>query len=346
LALQPTNYSSQERLSPGSRGEKFIQNLPGYRTNETRINRTNNNLSATDHDLPVVKYEIDDRLKVLFRYGFAVGYNQIVITKGRVAAADPYMDLINSESQKQFNVATIANGGVPVKIRTTSDKYKDPGSSTTSIFSAECAGGNKVLASTSLEWTPLNTINKSYTFDCYRPFVDNTATVAEGATATVLTQAELLGTYTIDTSTDQLSTGRIKDADGKVTADVRPGNIPLGIFSRNEYTRDFDAANGYMLGPIYTDKLVELPYFAYKDKAEENVWGSAYGVLQPGDLIKSDENGRLVKSPLSSETALSTMSVAELEKERQQVVGQVYCVNMNMLPEGSAKWATWALEDI
>ena len=39
------------------------------------------------------------------------------------------------------------------------------------------------------------------------------------------------------------------------------------------------------------------------------------------------------------------MSQLEYETERQQVIGQIYGVNHEIVPEGAARWATWALED-
>jgi hypothetical protein len=69
--------------------------------------------------------------------------------------------------------------------------------------------------------------------------------------------------------------------------------------------------------------------------------------LFPGALVKSDENGRFVVSPLSfPETEIgTTMTIQEYELERQQVIGQVFAVSNDLLPEGAAKWATWALSD-
>ena len=100
-----------------------------------------------------------------------------------------------------------------------------------------------------------------------------------------------------------------------------------------------------MPGPIRTDALVEMPWFAYKDKAENNLWGSIYGMLLPGDLVKSDENGRLTASPLNDMDLVAAMKPEEIEAERRQVVGEVYATSKALLPEGSAKWATWALAD-
>lgn len=78
MALQPGNYTTQEKLQPGARGEMFDgSGFPGYRDEpEGRINRTNNHMNVSAHDTPNVKYEFDYRLPVLFRYGWAVGYNR------------------------------------------------------------------------------------------------------------------------------------------------------------------------------------------------------------------------------------------------------------------------------
>ena len=82
MALQPYSFSSREVLQPGARGEYFKNNgIPGHRTDDNRINRTNNALLAAEHDTLNIKYALDPRLKPLFRYGWAYGYNQIVIPK-------------------------------------------------------------------------------------------------------------------------------------------------------------------------------------------------------------------------------------------------------------------------
>lgn len=338
MAIHPNTFSGRDTLSPGSRGEIFQADLPGYRNQGDRINRTNNKLATSDHDVPNIKYQFDYRLPVLFRYGFAYGYNQIVIPKGRLVAVDPYMDLVDFDMKKQHNTLTIANGGVPVRLRKATDKYPTFGGGGKDIVADEAQGAE--VSGIGKEWVPLVGFQNAYTFRTYRPFVDNTAT-EEGVKAfygpTVQLEAEDL--Y-IDPET-----GKVVDSEGVERRDVRPGNIPIGIMQRNEYTRDDDAYNGMMPGPVLTDKLVELPWFSYKDKAEQNPWGSAYGALFPGALVKSDENGRFVVSPLSFEQEIATMSMAEYEFERQQVVGQVYAVNNNLVPEGAAKWATWALED-
>ena len=75
MALQPNSFTGKERLQPGARGETFQANLPGYRDGEDRINRTNNKLNVNAHDVPNIKYMLDSRLPVLFKYGFAFGYN-------------------------------------------------------------------------------------------------------------------------------------------------------------------------------------------------------------------------------------------------------------------------------
>lgn len=337
MALNPNNTSAQERLQPGARGEIFNANLPGYRDGADRVNRTNNFMNVSQHDVPNIKYEFDYRLPVLFKYGFDFGFNQMVVPKGRLVAADPNMNLVDFESQKQFNTLTLANGGVPVRVRKVGDLYKDSKGSATALVSTAAQG--KQLANAGKEWTPVRGMEEAYADGCYRPFakpVAESGKVAEfyGAAAQ-LADAK----YTISQETGKVV------VDGVEVATVRPGNIPLGVIQRNEYTRDEDAFNGIMPGPILTDAMIELPWFAYKDKAEENLWGSAYGALTVGSLVKSDENGRFTLSPLSSEAAIASMSPAEIEIERQQVVGQIYSVNKELIPEGAARWAEWALED-
>ena len=339
MALQPSNTSMQDRLQPGARGEIFNANLPGYRDGADRINRTNNFMNVSEHDVPNVKYEFDYRLPVLFRYGFDFGFNQLVVPKGRLVAADPNMNLVDFESQKEFNTLTLANGGVPVRLRKDTDKYKDSKGSATALVSTEAQG--KTVANIGKDWVPVRGMEDAYADGCYRPFAKAVAGVGTG-TAEFYGAAKQLtdAGYAIDAA----NTGKVTK-DGATVKDVRPGNIPLGVLQRNEYTRDDDAFNGIMPGPILTDSMIELPWFAYKDKAEENMWGSAYGALTVGSLVKSDENGRFTISPLSSEAAIATMSPAEIEIERQQVVGQIYSVNKELVPEGAARWAEWALED-
>ena len=337
MALQPSDYTKQEILQPGARGEIFQANLPGYRDGDDRINRTNNFMNVSDHDVPNIKYEFDYRLPVLFRYGFDFGFNQLVIPKGRIVAADPNMNLVDFESQKQFNTLTLANGGAPVRLRQLGDLYKDSSGSATALVSAEAQG--KQAFNVGKEWIPLRGFDEAYADGCYRPFakpVSEASTSAEfiGA-AKQLTEAG----YSISATTGKVV------SDGQDISNVRPGNIPLGVLQRNEYTRDNDAYNGMMPGPILTDAMIELPWFAYKDKSEGNPWGSAYGALTVGTLVKSDENGRFTISPLSSEAAIASMTPAEIEIERQQVIGQVYSVNKELIPEGAARWAEWALED-
>ena len=327
MALYPNKFEGQFKLQPGARGEKFKTSQPGYRNDEERINRTNIRLNHNEHDTPNVKYMFDDRLPVLFRYGYAHGFNQIVIPKGRIVAVDPYMDMVDFDMQKKHNTMTLANGGAPVRLRTSSDKYKNYSGAAEKLVSSEAQ--NSVLANADIEWMPIIGMDKAYTDLAYRPFKE----------AGPMKQLEDAG-YAIDPEK-----GCVIKKSSKEIVDVIPGNNPIGMLIRNEYTRDNDALNGMAPGAVNTDAMVELPWFAYKDKAEGNPWGSAYGGLFPGALVKSDENGRVVVSPLSFETEVATMKVSEYELERQQVIGQVYAVNTEMVPEGAAKWATWALSD-
>ena len=115
MALQPRDFTSQEMLQPGARGGVFVNNdFPGYRGQGDRINRTNNQLDISAHDVLNNKYGLDPRLPSLFRYGWAYGYNQIVIPKGRLVAADPFLMVLDTETMHFFNAVTIANGGKDV----------------------------------------------------------------------------------------------------------------------------------------------------------------------------------------------------------------------------------------
>lgn len=334
MALFPGTFETKFKLQPGARGEQFTADLPGYRDGATRINRTNNSFNVTPHDTLSQKYLFDKRLRPLFKYGFAVGYNNMVVTKGRIVAADPYMDMTDWRSKKQFNTITLANGGAAVRIRKDTDVY--PGKDT--LISADKVSGK--VNEVGLEWAPVEGVDTVWADGVYR------ACKTSGAA-----QLKKAG-MAIDPKTGKVLAGVTTNEKGEVTNggtvtdDVRPANVPLGVLAKNEYTKfnddDFD---GMQVGPILTDKIIELPYFAFKDKAEQNPWGSIYGTLKVGDLVKADENGRFVVSPLSSEEVLDSMTSAEIERERQQVVGQVIAFNHDMVPEGGYELAQWALED-
>ncbi len=333
MALHPNKFNGQDRLQPGARGEQFQSDYPGFRDQGDRLNRTNNKLNTSAHDVPNIKYQFDYRLPVLFRYGFAYGFNQMCITKGRIVAVDPYMDLVDFDMKKQHNTLTLANGGVPVKVREVGNFYQEFAAPAATDIIEVAAQGEQVPA-VGKEWTPITA--DLYTESTLRGFSDGTDFLPPVGQLTT-------AGYEIDAET-----GKVKvTATSAIADNVRPGNTPIGMMQRNEYTRDDDAYNGMMPGPVLTDALVELPWFTYKNKAEENPWGAAYGGLFPGALVKSDENGRVVVSPLSIPAILADVSftIAEYEMERQQVIGQVYGVNPDLIPEGAAKWATWALED-
>ena len=338
MAIHPNDsFYTKDILQPGAHGQQFVANLPGYRSDEVRVNRTNNRLSMTDHDVPSIKYDFDDRMPVLFRYGFAYGFNQIVVPKGRIVAVDPNMSTVDFETKVPHNVLTLANGGVPVRLReganggNAGDVYKtvaDHTGKSRELISDEASG--QPVANIGKDWCPLIGMDAAYTDKFFRPFKEKNA-------------AKQLDEGGFEVNPDS---GRVvKKEDGVVADHVRVGNIPVGMIERNEYTRDLDAYNGMMPGPIRTDALVEMPWFAYKDKAENNLWGSVYGLLLPGDLVKSDENGRITASPLNDPNIVAEMKMDEYEAERRQVIGEVYATSKALLPEGSAKWATWALAD-
>lgn len=278
MALNPYTYRGRDIPQPGADGSLFKANLPGYRSDEDRMNRAEMNININDHDVLNIKYGMDPRLPVLFRYGFAHGYNQLVIPKGRIVAVDPHLKTLDTDTLHYYNVLTLANGGKNVK-----------------------------LGSDGKLWE---------------------------ATDDVLT---------VDKNSGYML------ADGHVSEVHRAANMPIGILERNEYTRDDDAYNGMIPGPIRTDAIIDLPVFEEKAKADKNPWGSIYGKdLKPGMLVKADENGRVIPSPLNEghadyETVMG--DIKKYEKERQQVIGTIYSTDFSLLPPGSARFAQWALED-
>lgn len=333
MALHPNTFMSKQSLQPGARGEIFQQDIPGYRGQGDRINRTNMKLAVSEHDVPNIKWELDRRLPVLFRYGWAHGYNQIVLPKGRLVAVDPSLNILDFDTQKAYNALTLANGGADVEIRKAGyTNVQDKGTEAVGIGT---------------QWAPLKA--DAYTLTeknevIFRPFA-----TAEGAGAEALTGEAKAGKSKVAARAAAVigvdsNTGLVT-VDGQARADVRLGNKPIGIMERNEYTRNDDAYNGMQPGAVLTDKLVELPMFLIKEKAEMNPWGSAYGSFIPGDLVKSDENGRAIVSPLSRPEIVAKMTAGEIELERQQVIGQVYAVSRDLVPAGAAKYAQWALSD-
>lgn len=335
MAIHPNTFMSKQSLQPGGRGEIFQQDMPGYRGQGDRINRTNMKLAVSEHDVPNIKYELDRRLPVLFRYGWAHGYNQIVMPKGRLIAVDKSLNILDFDTKKAYNALTLANGGADVKLR---------GADYQNVQNQETAP-----VGIGTQWTPLaeGTYEKTSKNEViFRPFkatVAGVAALAEDCEVEGKAKSKAKAAKTAVIGVDA-ATGLVT-IDGVPTKDVRLGNIPVGILERNEYTRNDDAYNGMQPGAVLTDKLIELPMFLEKEKAEMNPWGSAYGNFLPGDLVKSDENGRAVVSPLSRPEVVAKMTAAEIELERQQVVGQVYAVSRDLVPAGAAKYAQWALSD-
>ena len=331
MAIHPNTFMSKQSLQPGARGEIFQQDMPGYRGQGDRINRTNMKLAVSEHDVPNIKYELDRRLPVLFRYGWAHGFNQIVLPKGRLVAVDASLNILDFDTKKAYNALTLANGGANVKLR--GSDYKNV--------------QNKKTAPVGIgtQWTPVE--DGAFTVTdknevIYRPYAATVRAVdaeceADGKKAKASKAAKAV--IGVDSATGLVT------IDGVPTNDVRLANIPVGVIERNEYSRYDDAYNGMNPGPILTDKLIELPMFLEKEKAEMNPWGSAYGAFIPGDLVKSDENGRAIVSPLSRPEIVAKMTAGEIELERQQVVGQVYAVSRDLVPAGAAKYAQWALSD-
>ena len=338
MALNPKTFNTKEVLQKGARGERFISNFPGYPENEERINRTNVHLNVGEHDVPYCEWDLDDRMPVLFRYGWAYGFNQMVIPKGRVVALDPSMNQIEWDTKKQRNVLTLANGGTPVRLRKSSDNYKTCGA-TTDLVSTDMSG--KEVVNLGKDWIPVQGMDKAYTKKAYRPFVDCSGEIRTDSPIVTATQALTDASCSIDAVS-----GRVKNDSGVVDNTVRPGNIPIGVLENNQYTRDIDAYNGMMPGPVRTDAMIELPWFVFKDKAEGSFWGSVYGAnVKPGALVKSDENGRMIVSPLSIDEEFATMSAQEIEMERRQVIGEVYSAVQELVPAGAANGQPGGLEE-
>lgn len=320
----PSNFAGKEILQPGSRGQIINDTLPGYRKGVDRVTRTQTNLPNNKHDVPNIKWELDRRLPSLFTYGYSWGYNQIVIPKGRLVALDKYMNQFSFDDKKAHNVMTLANGGNWVK-RNTEKNSQD---ACENGHVAPCTGYN------GKEW-----VNVSG------------ATVEVGDAKEKILISSPIKPVDVTANDD----GSFKDNQGQVV--IGP-NVPVGVLQKNQHTVNDDAANGMMPGPVLTDALIELPLFADKDKAEENPWGSAYGNIMPGDLLKADANGRFTVSPLSREELLfgetvmasdldeaRQLTAAEIEYERQQIVGQVLEVRRDLVPFGSSKYVQWALSD-
>ena len=336
MAIHPNTFMSKQSLQPGARGEIFQQDIPGYRGQGDRINRTNMKLAVSEHDVPNIKYEMDRRLPVLFRYGWAHGYNQVVMPKGRLIAVDKSLNILDFDTKKAYNALTLANGGADVKLR--GADYKN-------VQNQETAP-----VGIGTQWTPLvegaytKTLKNEVIFRPFNPEIAAAALACEEETVEGKAKKAKAARVASPVIGVDSNTGLVT-VDGVPTRDVRLGNVPVGILERNEYTRNDDAYNGMQPGAVLTDKLVELPMFLEKEKAEMNPWGSAYGNFLPGDLVKSDENGRAVVSPLSRPELVAKMTAGEIELERQQVVGQVYAVSRDLVPAGAAKYAQWALSD-
>lgn len=331
MAILPKSFTGKDVLQPGSRGQVINPKLPGYRDGADRITRTQTNLPVNKHDVPNIKWEMDRRLPALFNYGFDFGYKQITVPKGRIVALDPNMNQFSFDDKKAHNVLTLANGGNwTVK---QSEKVVE------AAIEAGCTA-------------PATGYNAKEFVE-----ISGAEQVTAGGESIHISNHSLIAGWTVG---EVLEDGRtVATNEGRNVEAIAP-NVPIGMIQKNQHTVNDNAMNGYMPGPVLTDAMVELPLFATRNKAEENPWGSAYGNLLPGDLVKSDANGRITISPLSRREILfgtasqggeegatlsAGLSAAQIEYERQQIVGQVYEVNRDLVPFGSAKYVQWALSD-
>ena len=114
------NTYGKMQLRPGARGEKV----------DGRINRSNHTLNTSAHEATNIKYGMDDRLVPEFKYGYAAGYNQMLMTKGRIVAVDPYLEIFDADTQKMDNALTLANGGKDVTYNKDTGHWEEKGTFT------------------------------------------------------------------------------------------------------------------------------------------------------------------------------------------------------------------------
>lgn len=138
---------------------------------------------------------------------------------------------------------------------------------------------------------------------------------------------------------------------------TRKANIPIGVAHANLYEEFIDGFNG--LQPTIENEIyIELPYIPNKEDAIEMQWGALYDAdpLNPianGDFVMSDENGLFIKADFKAlhkkiaEAATfddAKVHMAELARLQEQVVGQVWSVQRDLVGQGWLKWVTWSKE--
>jgi len=125
---------------------------------------------------------------------------------------------------------------------------------------------------------------------------------------------------------------------------LRSANKPIGVAYANLYEEFVDGFNG-MQPTIENEIYIELPYIDNKADAYDIQWGAFYDEsparpVKAGDLVVSDENGYIVKADfdlireqIAAAVDLSALKLvlAEESRLREQVIGQVWAVETNML---------------
>jgi hypothetical protein len=145
-------------------------------------------------------------------------------------------------------------------------------------------------------------------------------------------------------------------------------NKPIGVAYGNIYEEIALGFNG-MQPTIENEIYVELPLFENETIAKEVEWGSAYGDLNPGDFVMSDDNGRFIKADLDAQYVILDLegkktdpadvdvlkvaqATAAIAKMQEQIIGQVWAVekidfnNKQNAIEGWLKWVGWSEEDM
>ena len=307
MALYPYSFNSQDMLQPGARGEMFVNDgVPGHRHDGQRINRTNNQLNLNDHDVLNTKYGLDPRLPSLFRYGWAYGYNQLVIPKGRLVAADPHMLVMDTDTLHYHNAVTIANGGKAVRLAQTKDFQGDG-------VLKDCADQAQFLEGriwVALEDEDVKKLNEDDAFlSKSGGFVGVNGQVRKDVRPANVPLGILeRNEYTRD-----------KDAfNGIKFGPIRTdASVQLPWFIEGEKAKKNPW--GSVIGNVKPGDLV---------CSDEN-----------GRFVMSP----LTKRHPAHAAVMADKEQYEIA--RQQVVGQVVETDMALLPEGAAKYAQWALDD-
>ena len=309
MALQPTSFTSQEMLQPGARGEVFVNDgFPGHRGDGDRINRTNNQMDISRHDVLNNKYGLDPRLPSLFRYGWAYGYNQIVMPKGRIVAADPHLMVLDVDTAHFFNAITLANGGKHVRLAQSKD-FQPGGKLEKMVAHASTLIGKLWVAMDDSDGTVDVTDATLKTTGGYIKVGEDVRKDVRPANVPI----GLLERNEYTRSVDAYNGIMV----GPIRTDAL---IELPWFGEGEKA----TLNpwGSAIGALKPGDLL---------CSDEN------GRFIQSPLMRQEKTK--AEGGCSDATALEVMNM------QRQVVGEVYATDASLIPEGAARYAQWALDD-